>query len=165
MFFLDKEGEAFEVKKGGQEDVSRLVEMYETFQPKGRYQGLPPAKTGACTTWLRHLFLIGENFLAARDHRMIGHAALLPNLNLRDGEYLVFVHQRHRGRGIGTRITELALERARALGLAEIWLTVDADNFIAIRLYRKFGFHFCDNAGLHSERKMMLYLEGVETPC
>lgn len=153
------------MKKGGGEDVDRLVEMYGTFQPKGKYQGLPPATTGVCTSWLRHLFDIGENFLAIRDHRMIGHAALLPDLQIRDGEYLVFVHQQHRGRGVGTRLTGSALDRARALGLGEIWLTVDASNFIAIRLYRKFGFGFCDEASLHSERKMSLNLGGTETPC
>jgi RimJ/RimL family protein N-acetyltransferase len=165
MLFLDKQGEAFEVKKGDREDVPRLVDMYETFQPKGRFQGLPPPKTGACIVWVRHLFEIGQIFLATRGERMIGHAALLPDLKLRDGEYLVFVHQHHRGRGVGTRITRLALEQARALGLADIWLTVDADNFIAIRLYRKFGFTFCDEAGLHSEKKMTLQIEDTEATC
>jgi len=165
MFFLDKKGDPFEVKKGGGEDTARLAEMYETFQPKGKYQGLPPMTAGACIGWLRHLFEIGENYLAAREGRIIGHAALLPDLGIRDGEYLVFVHQHHRDRGVGTRLTRSALDRARALGLSEIWLSVDAGNFIAIRLYRKFGFCFSDNAGLHDERKMLLTLEGEKIPC
>lgn len=165
MFFLDKQGEAFEVKKGDGEDSARLAEMYETFQPKGNFQGLPPVAAGACTNWLRHIFEIGENYLASRENRIIGHAALMPDLGIRDGEYLVFVHQQHRGRGVGTRLTGSALDRARALGLSEIWLSVDAGNFIAIRLYRKFGFCFCDDAGLHDERKMLLNLKGEKIPC
>jgi RimJ/RimL family protein N-acetyltransferase len=165
MLFLDKQGTPFEVRKGGREDVSLLVEMYETFQPKGKFQGVPPIAAGACSSWLRHLFETGENYLAARERRFIGHAALLPDTAFRDGEYLVFVHQHHRGRGVGTRLTRSVLDRARALGLMEIWLTVDAGNFIAIRLYRKFGFCFRDDAGLHGERKMSLILESGKKLC
>ena len=165
MLFLDKQNEPFELKKGSEDDAARLVEMYETFQPKGRYQGLPPAKTDACASWLHHIFSIGENFLALRNDRMIGHAALLPDQTIRDGEYLVFVHQLHRRLGIGTQLTRSAMDHARALGLIDIWLTVDADNFIAIRLYRNFGFRFCDKTCFHSERKMMLHLEGDGNPC
>jgi GNAT superfamily N-acetyltransferase len=165
MLSLDKHGEAFEVKKGSSEDAARLVKMYETFQPRGKYQGLPPTTDRALTGWIRHLFEIGESYLAERGSRIIGHAALLPDLGIRDGEYLVFVHQRHRNRGIGTRLTRSALEHARALGLAEIWLSVDAGNFIAIRLYRKFGFCFCDEASLHGERKMLLNLGDEKMPC
>jgi RimJ/RimL family protein N-acetyltransferase len=165
MLFLDKKKEPFELKKGIGDDTPLLVEMYETFQPKGRYQGLPPANTDACTSWLRHLFSVGENFLALRNGRMIGHASLLPDQTLRDGEYLVFVHQHHRCRGVGTLLTRSAMDRARTLELTDIWLTVDADNFIAIRLYRNFGFRFCDEKCFHSERKMMLHLEGDGKPC
>ncbi len=165
MLYLDKQNAPFEVKKGEAEDIDQLVEMYETFQPKGRFQGLPPMTAGPCASWLRHIFCIGENFLALRGHRTIGHAALLPDLGLRDGEYLVFVHQQDRGRGVGTRLTRSALERARELGVSVIWLTVDAANLIAIRLYRKFGFQFCDEACLHSERKMMLHLGGEKITC
>jgi GNAT superfamily N-acetyltransferase len=89
----------------------------------------------------------------------------MPDLGVRDGEYLVFVHQHHRGRGVGTQLTRTALDHARSLGISEIWLSVDASNFIAIRLYRKFGFRFCDNADLHCERKMLLNLEGEKIPC
>jgi RimJ/RimL family protein N-acetyltransferase len=165
MLFLDKQKEPFELKKGSGDDAARLVEMYETFEPKGRYQGLPPAKTDACFSWLNHIFSIGENFLALRNDRMIGHAALLPDMTLRDGEYLVFVHQHHRSRGVGTQLTHSAMNHALSLGLTDIWLTVDADNFIAIRLYRNFGFSFSDESSFHSERKMMLHLERAGRPC
>ncbi len=165
MLFLDKQKEQFELKKGSREDTALLVEMYDTFYPRGRYQGLPPANTDACASWLRHIFGIGENFLALRNDRMIGHAALLPDQTLRDGEYLVFVHQHHRGRGVGTQLTRSAMDHARVLKLTDIWLTVDADNFIAIRLYRNFGFSFSDEKSFHSERKMMLHLEGEWKPC
>ena len=165
MFYLDKKNEPFEVKPGAEIDTPHLLEMYETFEPKGRYQGLPPLKREGCTDWLRRLFESGENHLALRDRRAIGHAVLLPDLALRDGEYLVFVHQQHRGKGVGTRLTGCSLEHARALGLAVIWLTVDASNFVAIRLYKKFRFNFCDSSGFHTERKMTLPLGGGGSRC
>ena len=165
MFFHDKNNNPFEVKPGGESDAPGLLEMYETFQPKGKYQGLPPLKTKACLDWIRRLFESGENHLALRNYRTVGHAVLLPDLTLRDGEYLVFVHQQHRGLGVGTRLTDCSLEYARSLGLTVIWLTVDASNFVAIRLYKKFGFGFCDEAGFHSERKMILPLGGNGGQC
>lgn len=103
--------------------------------------------------------------MAYRNHRAIGHAVLLPDLTVRDGEFLVFVHQHHRGRGVGTRLTRSALENAQDLGLGAVWLTVDADNFIAIRLYRKFGFRFEGEVSWHAERKMMLHLGGEDNQC
>jgi GNAT superfamily N-acetyltransferase len=165
MFFLDKKSEPFEVRPGRESDAPGLLEMYETFQPKGKYQGLPPQKTKACLAWIQHLFKSGESHLAVRNHRMIGHAVLLPDLTLRDGEYLVFVHQQYRSLGVGTQLTDRTLEYARSLGLAVIWLTVDASNFVAIRLYRKFGFSFCDQSGFHTERKMILPLGGDGGRC
>ena len=165
MFFVDKKGEVFEVRFGREDDTSRLSEMYEVFDPKAKYQGLPPLKTVPCFAWIRHLFEIGENYLAIRNSRIIGHAVLLPDISVRDGEYLVFVHQDDRGLGVGTELTRCAVERAHHFGLRLIWLTVDAANFIAIRLYRKFGFRFCDEACLDGERKMALLLAGEGSPC
>lgn len=45
-----------------------------------------------------------------------------------------------RGRGAGSRILTIALDRARAIGLERIELEVYATNTTAIALYRKFGF-------------------------
>jgi len=163
MQCLDKKGNVFWVQTDGENDISRLVEMYAGFHPKGAYQGLPPIHAPACGVWIRHLFAGGINYFAIRENQMIGHAALLPDLKLGDAEYLVFVHQHHRGLGIGTALTRTALAQARELGLSMIWLSVDACNFIAIRLYRKFGFYFTDACGLDAERKMVLPLLGGRT--
>ena len=165
MLFLDKKGEHFEVRLGREGDADRLLEMYEAFHPKGKFQGLPPLKTAPCLAWIRHLFNIGENHLAFRQNQTIGHAVLLPDLTLRDAEYLVFVSQNHRGLGVGTQLTRQVLDQARRLDLTVVWLTVDASNFIAIRLYRKFGFCFSDAACVSGERKMSLDLGGNDDSC
>lgn len=46
----------------------------------------------------------------------------------------------HRGRGIGRRLLQAAVERARESGLEKIELEVFASNTAAIGLYRGFGF-------------------------
>ena len=86
--------------------------------------------------------------------KVVGHAALLPNRETNDGEYVIFVGGPHRKLGLATVLTEMTIQRAKALGLRSVWLTVESDNLKAIKLYKKMGFQFCD-AGL-SERKMAL---------
>lgn len=165
MEYRDKKGCSYEVKKGLETDIPRLLEMYDHFSPKGRFQGLPPINQEMCRKWITHLFQNGENFLADRDGQIIGHALLMPDDTLLDSEYLVFVSQFHRNRGVGTGLTNEALKRVKALGLKLIWLTVDASNFIAIRLYKNFGFQFCDQACLNAERKMVLEMGDRFTEC
>lgn len=49
----------------------------------------------------------------------------------------------HRGRGIGRTLLGRAVDRARELGAAHVWLEVTHVNTPAIRLYRSAGFTFC----------------------
>jgi RimJ/RimL family protein N-acetyltransferase len=57
---------------------------------------------------------------------------------------------------LGTELTAVAVQKARELGLKRLWLTVEAFNFRAIRVYRKVGFQFCDEG--ERERTMVLGL-------
>lgn len=50
------------------------------------------------------------------------------------------VLKEYRGQGIGERLAQTALERARAIGLERVELDVYASNAAAIRLYEKLGF-------------------------
>jgi ribosomal protein S18 acetylase RimI-like enzyme len=108
--------------------------------------------------WITKLLKDGKNYVALRDGKVIGHAVFLPDLKTQDGEYLIFVLQHFRGRGIGTELTRTALQEAKVMGLKLIWLSVGAYNFIAIRLYKKFGFNFCEEYATESEKKMILTL-------
>ncbi len=152
--YHDNLGDPFAVMSCRSEDILFLVEMYDTFMPEPVAQGLPPLDQQTRRKWIRTLLKHGENFVAIREGRIVGHAALVPNLEGNDGEYLIFVASPHRKRGLATVLTAVAIEKAGELGLKSIWLTVEADNFRAIRLYRKMGFQFC-NRGV-SERKMVL---------
>ncbi|WP_292663437.1 GNAT family N-acetyltransferase [Nitratifractor sp.] len=55
-------------------------------------------------------------------------------------EYRILVHPQELGKGLGKRITLLALCEARRLGIDELMLLVRQDHETAHRLYRSVGF-------------------------
>jgi len=135
------------------DDFAHLMEMYATFSPKPASQGLPPQDPEACVRWVRSLLENGENFLAWKEGRVVGHVSLLPDREQKEGEFLIFVDRGQRNRGVGRALTDLALKRAVEMGLRSIWLTVETYNFRAIHLYKRFEFQFCDQG--ECERKMI----------
>ncbi len=152
--YHDRLGTPFTVVGCGADDFLRVLDMYDSYMPEAVAQGLPPTDKATRLIWIRTLLETGENYAAVIEGKVVGHAALMPNRKTSDGEYVIFVGGPHRKRGLATVLTEMAIQRAKALGLRSVWLTVESDNFKAIKLYKKMGFTFCD-AGL-SERKMAL---------
>jgi GNAT superfamily N-acetyltransferase len=152
----DKTGLSFDVGISCLENVSSLLEMYRTFSPKPASQGLPPEDSETCHNWVRNLFTIGDNLLAWRGGSVIAHAALVPDTRGKSGEFVIFVDKRERNLGIGTHMTRFTLERYRQLGFDSIWLTVNVTNYVAVRLYRKVGFEYCDTESY--ERTMIIKL-------
>jgi GNAT superfamily N-acetyltransferase len=154
--FKDKSGQPYSVGNGNATDVSLIMDMYRVFSPKPASQGLPPADIETCEKWVKDILDIGTNVLARRGERIIGHAALIPGGKGNTGEFIIFVHQDCRHLGVGTELTKWTFERARGLGLQSIWLTVAMNNFIAIKLYRKLGFEYCEMDDC--ERTMLIKL-------
>jgi RimJ/RimL family protein N-acetyltransferase len=152
----DKSGQPFSVGAGNATDLSLIMDMYRVFSPKPASQGLPPEDPGTCEKWVKDILEIGINILARRGEDIIGHAALIPDGKGKTGEFIIFVHQDCRNQGVGTELTRWTFERARGLGLQSIWLTVAMSNFIAIRLYRKLGFEYCEMDDC--ERTMLIKL-------
>lgn len=140
----DKSGEPFEIGISCAEDFSSLLEMYRSFSPKPASQGLPPEDPETCNRWIKTLLRMGLNALAWRGDRVIGHAVLISDVKGKSGEFAIFVDQDHRNLGIGTELARFNLERFGELDFEYAWLTVRVLNFIAIKLFRKVGFEFCD---------------------
>ncbi len=153
---VDKSGNRFEIGVSCAEDFSSLLDMYRTFAPKPASQGLPPEDPETCQDWLNTLFRLGINMLAWRGHQVIGHVAVIPNVEGKSGEFVIFVHQDYRNLGIGTALGEAVLKMLSHLGFKLVWLTVRVLNYAAIKLYKKLGFEFCDFDDY--ERLMMLEL-------
>ena len=154
--FEDKYGQPYSIGNGNASDCSLIMDMYRVFSPKPASQGLPPADLETCEKWVKDILDIGTNVLARREEKIIGHAALIPDGKGKTGEFIIFVHQDCRNLGVGTELTRWTFERARGLGLESIWLTVAMNNFIAIRLYRKLGFEYCEMD--ECERTMLIKL-------
>jgi GNAT superfamily N-acetyltransferase len=140
----DRLGRPFEVRECSPRDLSCLMDMYHAFLPRPASQGLPPPEPETCLKWATSLLEIGGNLLAWQGNKVIGHAALIKDLTRLSGEFVIFVHQDYRNLGIGTELTQLTLNKAKDLGFNTVWLTVAITNVIAMRLYRRVGFEYCD---------------------
>ncbi len=158
MTGTDHEDTSPKVREYRPEDYDGLVGMYDEFRPKGMFQGMPPRNRGVRMAWINGLVGDGINFLAWSRGNVIGHVVIMPDYRLNDVEYLIFVGQASRGMGVGKELTRVAIEKARDLGLSNVWLTVDAYNFRAIKLYRRFHFEFKEEHCSASERTMILKL-------
>lgn len=76
--------------------------------------------------------LVGMLWFAREDRAKVAHKALI---------WRTFVRKESRGRGIGERLLEVAINHGRTLnGLAAIWLCVSDKSSVARRLYEKHGF-------------------------
>lgn len=157
--FVDKFGCPFTVALGTDDPCrwATLEHMYRTFEPKECAQGLPPRTEERQRSWLGGLLGQTLNLVAAVDGEAVGHAVLLDMEPGRSCEYLVFVHQDHQNRGIGTALTRVGGRLADDLGYGRVWLTVERTNPRAIHVYEKVGFQLVGAADL--EREMVLDLQ------
>lgn len=73
-----------------------------------------------------------------------------------DSEFVIFVHQDFRSKGVGNELTKLVIERAKEVGLDVVWLTVDTRNYKATRLYQKHGFQFIERDATECFMKLTL---------
>lgn len=79
---------------------------------------------------------------AAPDEYFLAHLAVLPEFE---------------GRGLGRRMLQRAVDKARLAGLPKIALTVDAANERAIRLYGRAGFEITGTVALEHLRRKFNY--------
>ena len=91
----------------------------------------------------------GRIFVARSEGEVVGMASLLFTISTAEGapacwlEDMV-VRPDRRGRGLGSRLLQYALDYADAHGFARITLLTDLTNARAIRFYRRHG--FCSSA-------------------
>lgn len=99
-------------------------------------------------------------FIYKIDGEFIGEGALVKDTG--DSDYTVadkriyvsrmIVKKEYRNKGIGSKILEFLIEKAREWGYSEMTIGVDKDNLNALHLYRKYGFNTvlfdgCDEYG------------------
>ena len=144
--FDDREGRRIAIRTLGDGPVGprpereALVEMYASFDPADRAQGIPPTGEPAVREWVDDLLEADAvHVLAWHDDHVAGHATLVA-----DGEggyeLAIFVHQSHQRAGIGTRLIRCLLGEGAARGIEQVWLTVERWNQVAVDLYEAVGF-------------------------
>jgi ribosomal protein S18 acetylase RimI-like enzyme len=146
----DNEGREIEVRRFDGEPEP-LVEMYRSFDPADRAQGIPPTREEMIREWLASVLEPdGINVVAVHEDAVVGHAMLVPD---RHGasELAIFVLRAYQEAGIGTALMEGLLGAGRREGVDRIWLTVERRNTPAIALYRKIGFEPSDTEGFELE--------------
>jgi RimJ/RimL family protein N-acetyltransferase len=102
------------------------------------------------------------NFYALRNGEVVGWCDISLSKHprmLHRGSLGMGLRADHRGRGLGTKLLQAAIEHAKKVGLEKVELSVYTDNLPAIALYRKQGF---EEEGL---RKKFRKLNGKYYDC
>jgi GNAT superfamily N-acetyltransferase len=88
----------------------------------------------------------GYVFFAMMDDKVVGTCALLRHAEKKYELAKMGVRKPYRGRGIGRRLTEAAIEKVRSLGADTLILATSNNLEAANRLYHSMGFHQVDIA-------------------
>lgn len=106
------------------------------------------ARDSVFLNWAPHMIdvisLPLSGFVWEDQGKVVGNVSLIPFHQYGRRRYLianVATHPDYRCRGIGRKLTEMAMQRAREKGADSLWLHVRDDNPGAIKIYRDLGFH------------------------
>lgn len=168
VYCLDKQGEPFGVRLLRADEQPGLEAFYAEFEPKRAAQGLPPLGAERVAQWLSAVLPDGVHLVVDVAGAIRGHAFLVPGNRDDEVEYAIFLDKRVRGRGVGTRVNEVAIAVARALGRRRLWLSVEQHNRPAIRSYQNVGFRFLPGTLFSDEVEMELELGNLPAsppPC
>jgi ribosomal-protein-alanine acetyltransferase len=121
---------AVEIRSVGSKDLDRITEIEE------RAYSVPWSRA----TFRSLLFRTDTDMLCAEiDGQLVGYAICWFVLDQGELGNLA-VAEPWRGRGVGARLAESIIERARQRRIKEVFLEVRRSNLTAQRLYRRMGF-------------------------
>jgi len=154
--FEDRADRTITVEVLDPDQQEALVEMYDTFDPSDRAQGIPPTGRDRIEQWVDTLIDEGHNVVACHEDWIVGHATLVPDRNGEAYELAIFVHQDYQAAGIGGRLIRLLLGHGAAEGVDRVWLTVERWNQPAIGLYETVGFERCGTDSFELDMSLLL---------
>lgn len=157
---LDKKKEVVTVSPCDVADVDALTRMYDTYEPKGAIQGLPPVDRNTCIEWIRSSLRTAMNLKAAWGDSIIAHGMLFPMADPDALEFNLFVHNRTQNRGIARIVAFLLFAAARRLGYKKVWVFESRNNARALHIYHGAGFR----ETRHERNELELELDLAEVP-
>jgi len=116
--------------------------MYQDFEPKESYQGLPPANAERLVTWVNSMLDNGFNIIGISfDQEAVCHGSIFDIDGIRS-DFILAVAPRYQNAGIGIQLTRLVKKVSQEIGYKNIWLCVEPYNMKAKHIYSKVGFHY-----------------------
>ncbi|MFT6166831.1 MAG: GNAT superfamily N-acetyltransferase [Vicingaceae bacterium] len=152
----DLQKQLMTIKKATAEDIDKLVflfEQYRAFYNK-------PANTEASKAFLVNRIINRESEIyigELEDKTLAGFVQLYPyfsSINLRRLWLLndLFVHPKHRGKGISVQLIKRAQQLATETNAYALMLETGKDNDIGNKLYPKTGFKLYDDVNFYEWR-------------
>lgn len=153
----DREGRTIQIALAGDKGLIRLLNFYDSFEPKGAFDGLPPACPKERSKWVLGLVGGWRNFLLMDGPEFIGHLAVTIGESDTE-EVMIFIQEGFRGKGIGSQALKYVGNLLAKEGCKRLWLTVRSENTQTVRCFKKAGFRFtCDEIQPEMEMVMDLH--------
>ncbi|HTZ39986.1 MAG TPA: GNAT family N-acetyltransferase [Syntrophales bacterium] len=160
---LDKKKEVVMISPCDDSDVDGLTRMYDTYEPKGAIQGLPPIDHHTCIEWIRGSLRTALNLKAELGDAVVAHGMLFPMPDPDILEFTLFVHNRTQNRGIALLVAFLLFAAAKRLGYKKVWVFESHNNARALHIYHEAG--FLETRRERNEIELELDLAGIsDTP-
>ena len=116
----------YAIRKCDYHDFPSYLASLEVTQPA---DGLVPDSTYFCLDTERSIFVGAVNI-----RHYLSEGLLLSGGHIGDG-----IRPSERGKGLGTRMIALALDKCRELGIERVLMCCDSDNFASVRTIEKNG--------------------------
>jgi L-amino acid N-acyltransferase YncA len=126
------------------EDLPVLTEIYNHAVFTTANFDLEPQSLERRKTWMDAHGELHPLIVLETDGAVLGYCGILPwrmkPAYASTVEVSIYVHPDAKGKGVGTRLMEEMIRRARALGHHAILATINGMNEASVRLHRRFGF-------------------------
>ncbi|RXJ71968.1 GNAT family N-acetyltransferase [Veronia nyctiphanis] len=165
-----------EIRRITVSDMDDFILLWNSVYEEGKYLGsAPPPKERLVKALSRVEREQIPNFVVHDQERLIASVEVFPGsmcgLNTDDADLTgmlgIMVDKDHRGKGIGRKLLETAIEDCRRFGYKALSLMVYKSNTKAIALYESLGFEYLEDGVIHTlpsgdivtSQKMGLQLE------
>jgi CBS domain-containing protein/RimJ/RimL family protein N-acetyltransferase len=120
----------------------KVLKMYQDFEPKESYQGLPPVDPNRLIQWVNSMLDGGFNIAGLTfEQDAVCHGAIF-GIDDSRCEFILAVAPSYQNAGIGIQLTRIIKKVSQELGYDNIWLCVEPYNTKAKHIYSKLGFQY-----------------------